>query len=70
MGGTINKIPHLFMDYLIQSSDTIPIFQAGAAALKSNGLGVLEVAVPWLAGALVALTVVYIFYRVFRMLRA
>ena len=63
-------LAHAQVDYTITASDTIPVFEAGAAALKDNGLAVLNVAVPWLAGALIALTIVYLFYRVFSYFRA
>ena len=53
-------------DYLITSTDTIPIFQTGAAAVKENGLAVLNVAVPYLAGAAVAFAVILILWIVVR----
>lgn len=69
--GTLIGVAHAqAYDYTITASDTIPVFENGAASLKSNGLAVMNVAVPWLAGALIALTIVYIFYRVFRHFRA
>lgn len=53
-------------DYQITASDTIPIFQAGAAAVKTNGVAILNVAVPYLAGAAVAFAVILILWVVVR----
>jgi hypothetical protein len=55
---------HAADDYLITASDTIPIFQNGASAVKSNGIAVLNVAVPYLAGAAVAFSVILILWVV------
>lgn len=57
------------MDYLIQSSDTIPVFQSGAVALKTNGLAILNVAVPYLVGVAVALAIIAIVWVAVRMVR-
>jgi len=57
-------------DYLITASDTIPIFELGATAVKNNGLAVLTVAVPYLAGAAVAFIVVLIFWAVVHYFRS
>ncbi len=48
--------------YLVPASDTICLFKLGAASLKSNGLAILNVSVPWLAGALIALLIITFFY--------
>jgi len=56
--------------YLITATDTIPIFEAGATAVKDNGLAVLEVAVPYLAGAAVAFAVILIIWVVVRYFRS
>jgi len=58
------------MDYLITASDTVPVFEGGATAVKTNGLAILNVAVPYVAGAAVCFAiigvlwfVVYLFIR-------
>jgi len=50
--------------YLIQTSDTIPVFEAGATAVKDNGLAMLTIAVPYLAGAAVAFALILIIWVV------
>jgi len=53
-------------DYTIVASDTLPIFESGALAIKTQGIAVLTVVFPWLVGALVALSAIYVSYRVIR----
>lgn len=57
---------HAQASYLITASDTIPVFQLGAQAVKDNGLAILNVAVPYLAGAAVAFAVILIIWVVVR----
>lgn len=50
--------------YLIEASDTEPIFTAGATAAKSNGLAILNIAVPYAAGAAVAFAIIGVLWFV------
>jgi hypothetical protein len=56
-------------DYLIQASDTVPVFQNGAAALKSNGLALLNVAVPYLVGVAVAVAIIGVVWVAVRLIK-
>lgn len=58
---------HAADDYLITASDTIPIFTSGAAAVKTNGLAVLGITIPYWAGALVAFAVIAVLFFVARL---
>lgn len=69
LGGLL-AVSHAFAaDYLITATDTVPIFQDGATAVKQNGLAILQVAVPYVEGALVALAIVWVAILVARHFR-